>query len=477
VPPLPAAIPSQDYPDWQRLMWGGLPVGSLFIAATVFTLTGIIPNTYHKRRKLRKSWVSWFVDDFHPDAHAPSVDWQFWRRWLKPIPINVTPLDRRTTYGLILLAGIVLVAGTSVTVLYQETQTAEAVVLAYYDDLDFGRFLASYDHLETDMATEEYLRWLSLRGGLVASFSKLENLYIDIEHHGPRSATATVTAEWLTSLGTYPRVETYNMVRVNGLWRLVFEQEPPPPPRETFVVSDEPTFFINTPLADLQDGALNRGVLDRSLLSVSPVQVVYVPEIPISFTPEPYDIDRIEGRFEGLVSVLGEITNRDAFPTHITVTAILRDDEGRRIAQTNAMDVMRHQLLPGETTPFRVDFAGANARDILDISTIKSAELLVRGVPTSYNLDRPLVQTGPTTLYNSGAQQVDIPALLVRYPNWVDRVYMERAIAPDKTGEFIIHPPPDEITRLPVAVTVDGPRLEPWTEPADYGLLVDGYIR
>ena len=477
VPPLPAAIPSQDYPDWQRLMWGTVPVGSLVIAATVFTLTGIIPDTYHKRRMLRKSFMSWFVDDFHPDSQPPGVDWQVWRRWLKPIPINLTPVDRRTLYGVLLLVGLVVAVASVASVLYEETQTAEAVMLAYYDDLDFGRFLASYDHLQSNLGAEEYLRWLSLRGGLVASFSKLENLYIDVEHHGDGRATAHVTADWLTSLGTYPREETYEMVRDGTSWKIVFEEEPPPPPRETFVISDEPIFFINTPLADLEDGALNRGVLDRSLLSVSPVQVVYVPDVAISFTPEPYDIDRIEGRFEGLISVMGEITNLDPYPTHITVTVILRDKEGNRIAETNTMDAMRHQLLPGETTPFRVDFSGADARDILNVAAVKGAEIVVRGVPTSYNLERPLVQVGANTLYNSSAKQVDIPALLVRYPNWIERVYLEQAIAPDETGMFIIPPPPEDIQRLPVAVSVDGPRLEPWSEPPDYGLLVDGYIR
>ncbi|MEO0565679.1 MAG: hypothetical protein AAF125_26465, partial [Chloroflexota bacterium] len=357
-----AAIPVQVYPAWQRLMWGVLPVGSLFVAATVFTLTSVVPAPVRQpkrrvrhyratvagvqpipyirrryrirtqkpairaqrarvapsvslrvrlgnrvrsvrtagqhlvslRRRLLKRprmprfplkdartaatgvvvslqgrllkrphmrrprpralatnarqgfrvWLAkirtWFEDDHHADAEPPSVDWQVWRRWLPKVEIRLHPVARRTLYGILLLALVLGIAAAMGTVVYQEAHTAEAAVLAYYDGLDFGRFVASYDHLQTNMGREEYLRFLSLRGGLVASFSKLENLYITLEHTAPGRATATVTAEWLTSLGTYPRDEQWEMFRQNGEWLLLFDQPPPPPPRGGVIITEAP---------------------------------------------------------------------------------------------------------------------------------------------------------------------------------------------------------------------------------------------
>lgn len=464
VPPLPAAIPQQDYPDWQRLMWGIVPPGSLVVALLVFTLTPMGKPARDSELTMPENkggdWQIW---------------WQYLDRWRERIQFD----DRAQRAVLLAIVGVLILLAVTVyfTFFLGEEWYAEDTLLAYYDAIDFKRFSESYDYLATDLTQEEYLRWLSLRGGLVASFSKLENVYFEVTYQGSREATATVQAEWLTALGMYPQTIVHPMIREDGRWRIVLDEPVPPAPRETLTVSTTPDFYINTPLVDLADGAFNRGTLNRSLLSVSPVEVVYLPSVPISFLPEPYDAPRIEGRFNGLVSVVGQVTNRDTYPAHVTVTAILRGGDGERIAENNAMDVMRHQLLPNETTPFRVDFAGASARDILQLSDIQSVDVIVQGVPTAYNLERPLIQIAPDTLYNSSSQAVDIPSLLVWYGDWVERVYLEQAIRPDNTGTFTLPEKPFDVTPLGLRVLVDGPRLVDWQEPPPYQIVVDGYIR
>ncbi len=463
VSPLPVAIPEQDYPDWQRLMWGVLPISSLGIATLVFLF---VPRGLPAFDALNTGPMQ-------------TSEWLAWQRAIRQFLLRFVPPIwlQRVLMGVVVLGilggGGFLYLTSPVSVL----QSPEDVVLDYYDALDFGRFAESYRYLQTDLSEDEYLRYLSLRGGLVASFSKLENLFIEVETRGNDNATAHVRAEWLTSLGTYPQVVTYDLVRDGLTWRILFEAAPPPLPRETLTVTTETDFFINTPLVDLAEGALNRGTLTRSQLSVSPIKVMYVPDVPISFLPEVFERDRIEGRFDGLISVLGEVTNRDFYPAHITVTVALRGGDGDLLARTNALDVIQHQLLPGETTPFRVDFGGVYARDILQISDIQSVEVIVQGVPTSANLERPLSVIGPGTVYNGTSQQVDIPALLVKYDDWVERVYLERAIAPDKTGAFELPEPPPNRTPLPILISVDGPKLVPWEVPQPYELVLDGYIR
>lgn len=495
VPPLPAEIPVQVYPAWQRFMWGALPVGSLFVTISVFAFTlWIVPrfNLSMQRvpilgRVTRWRIVRfWLIDDDHRDPQPPNEDWQVWRRMARRLipPIRLTPVPRRLLYGVVLLVMIISAVVMGTRTLYEKTISPQAVILDYYDALDFKRFTESYTYLHTDLSLTEYLRWLSLQGGILASFAKLENLYIETSTAQDGTLTAFVTAEWLTALGVYPVAETWELTPLGSTWRLVLDVDVPSLPRETFITDTELSLYLDLPLTSLDETALNRGTLDRALLSVSPINVVYLPKIPIGFAPEPYDAKRIEGRFEGLISVVGAVTNSSAFPAHVTVTAVLRDENGNRLAETNVMDVMMHQLWPMETTPFRVDFEGADAVNIMDITDIASVELLVRGVPTPYNLDRALVLLDEQTLYNVGLRAVDIPHLIVVSTDedggiyWVDDVYLKQAITPDDTLGFELPAIPEDLQMLDLPTQVSGPRLTDWqANNLLPNVVVHGYSR
>lgn len=492
VPPLPAAVPVQVYPAWQRFMWGALPVGSLFVAAFAFLWTSVIVPRF--RLSLVKvpllGWLvrRWFIhfwllnDDRRPPQPA-SEDWQFWKRLLRRVfpGLRLNPLPRRHVYGAVLLGLLLAGAGAGALLLRREVISPERIILAYYDDIDFKRFSASYRFLDTTLTREEYLRWLSLQGGLLASFAKLDNLDIEVTPAADNTARAQVTAEWLTALGTYVVEDEWQMRHTAEGWRLRLEAEAPAVPRETFLGTTGVDFYLDLPLTTLDETALARGVLDRSMLSAAVSRVVYNPDTPISFTPEPYDAARVQGRFSGMISVLGAVSNRSSAPAHITVTAILRGANNVRLAETNAMDAMLHQLLPGEVTPFRVDFFGADAAQILDIESVEAVEVIVRGVPTAYNLARPIVLLAPRLLYNSGSQPIDIPHLLISHLDaddslvWIDSLFLERALPPDRTQSF--EPPPlPRLDILDIPITLTGPRLLPWTDRIP-PVTIHGYTR
>ena len=493
VPPLPAAIPVQVYPAWQRLMWGTLPVASLFVTAFTFFFTTVIVPRFNLRLTtvpILRNIVRWRIIHFwliQDDRREPlpaSEDWQLWKRITRRIfpPLQLNPRPRRVVYGLALAGIVVLIVVSGARSAQQAAISPESVLLRYYDALDFKRFTESYDYLDTNLTRQEYLRWLSLQGGILSSFAKLDNLYMDVEENDDGTLSVEVTAEWLTALGTYPVDERWQLTPHGLSWRLVLDVPPPPEPVETFVTGSEVSIYLDLPLTSLEVTALNRGVLDRASLSVSPVRAVYYPDVPIGFTPEPYDAPRIVGRFEGLISVVGAVTNHAPVPTHITVTGVLRDADGNRLAETNVRDVMIHQLWPEETTPFRVDFDGSAASDILDIEDVASVELIVKGVPTAYNLDRSLVLLDDDTLYNSGLEGVDIPRVLYTFTDadgaitWVESVYLEQAIEPGDMLDFIHPVYPQSLIDLELPVSVTGPRLVDWQSPPPF-ISVHGYNR
>lgn len=498
VPPLPAAIPMQVYPAWQRLMWGVLPVGSLFVALSIFALTAwfaprlSISEHWRQFPILRRiaTWCfiqRWILNDQAIPAMNNSSDWQIWRRLIARLPlhINLTPLARRALYGTLLLGAVLALLLMLGFRLRQATISPEAVILAYYDNLDFKRFSQSYDYLDTTLSRQEYLRHLSTQGGIVASFAKLNNLHTDIIPLTADTLRARVDVEWLTALGTYQRTYRHTLRRVEGTWKIEYIAPRLQAPRETFISTADVGFYQDLPLQTLNQTALTRGVLDRSVLSVRDLRLVYAPTLPIGFTPEPYDAGRITGRFQGLISVIGAVKNADSLPSHVTLTAILRNAQGERIAETNAMDALIHQLLPQEVSPFRIDFFGADASQILAIDDIASVEVLVRGVPTAYNLERPfsLTQQGQNlTLYNGGRRLIDVPRLIVAHESrlgglrWVDAMTLEFAVAPDDSQSVRLPSPPPQLRTLNVPITLSAPRLTPWTGDIPH-YLAYGYSR
>ena len=385
------------------------------------------------------------------------------------------------------MLGIIAIIAAIVIMTRRSQLSPERVLLAYYDSIDFKRFADSYNYLDTTLTLEEYLRWLSLRGGIVASFAKLDNMFPQFETIDATHLKVNVTTEWVTSLGTYTQYETQEMVLTGLGWRIVLNAEPPPLPRETTLAAPQIDWFQNLPLGTLDKLELSRGVFDRSLISTSKARLYYLPQMPIGFKPTGPDATR-KGRWEGLLTVVGEVTNRDALPVHVTVTAILRDAKGNRLAQMNAMDMLRHELLPGESSPYRIDFFGAEATELLDPFSVKAVEVIVQGVPIASNLDRSLVLLNDHTIHNSGAKTVDIPRVfkIWRTPSgdvrWVNGQYLELSVSPGRVLSFTAPAdiPPD-LLEIAVPISVDGPRLAPWqsqgqgaTPPA---LIVYGYIR
>lgn len=491
VSPLPTTIPAQIYPSWQRLMWGTLPVGSLFVSIFIFAITGFWRWRGWKveRLPLLARLAHWRVVrsilwEGHRTAQPAHIDWQFWkrytRRWFPQM--RLLPYRRRALYGALLAVVVIGMAGGIFLFMRRGGVTPEVALLGYYDDLDFKRFTQSYDRLLTDLSREEYLRWLSQQGGILASFAKLENLAITVNPLADGEVQAHVQADWLTALGTYVVPSDYVLRLTSTGWRIVFDVAVPPLPRETLITQSSTVSYLDTPLSTLDDTALARGILDRSLLSVGELRAVYSVDASVSFTPETYDAARVKGRFEGVISIIGAVTNHDTYPAQVSLSAVLRDADGNRLAQTNAMDVFLHQLLPGETSPFRIDFAGAEAAQITDIANVSSVEVVAQGVPTAYNLARPLISIAPGVLYNAGALAVDIPRVLTTFFDtddqllWVEGTYLTSAITPDRSASYTPPTLPLNFRTLNLPITINGPRLTEWADTVPEQ-VVYGYSR
>lgn len=475
VPPLPDVLPRREIPTFQRVMWGTIPLAA--IAAALLALTaawwqhsvGAALRWLGVARVARRltlpvwrhvegfsAWMDGLLrrwSYFEADPTRQKARWQLQLEGLRDrLPAMAPPppngqVVRSVVAGVLL--GVVIVGG--VGLLRARATSPQGVILAYYDDLDFRRFDEAYAHLDpnTRPTFAEWQLVRSVQAGIVTNYGKLEQIEIEVtERYGGR---ATVRAElvWLTSLGRYPQTVEHEIVRRGGQWHISPVMPVIPLPDDQFVRTVEVN-YLNQGRRDVTTSTTAYGdILDRPEVTVLSSRVVE------------------QG---GRISIVGEVLNRDVNPADLTVTATLYDAEGEALSRYNAQDVVMHKLLPGERTPFRVDFegvAGLRLEEALefdpeaftapDISKPIAAYLVrVGAVVAQQDLHREVTLQNMQVqqhggewivrgeLFNTGLREATIPHLLLTYYDeagrvlWVDHAYVEDAVRPRRTAPFTV---------------------------------------
>lgn len=482
VEPLPAGRFRQELPQWQRLMWGVLPLTAVFAAMAVLLASALGADPARVRlpppRLVRR--VGARIDrrlasaaSRIPTAGKPPI-WQTWRtfaaRWGARL---VAPVQRRRRRVQALAVVMLLVLGGAL-VLTRATSpaTPQDTVFNYYDALDLREIDVAYGLLDPELRPSytQFLTERSVVNGLVASYARLDR--IDTTSVQIDGDTARIESElvYLTALDEHRVTESDVLHRSDGRWVLV---------PHTIDITIPPDQLVSRPSVDyvsqgrrqITDGTTAyQDVIDRPELRILSSRLV---------------------RYAGQLSVVGELRNDDVDPGYITVSAELVDERGDVLTSYTAATGAVHTALPGEIVPFRIDFEGiaglvANegsgtsvehveftpgARTPLTLDPLRIAEVRVsaKAVVTSLDLDRSLaaqrlevVDGGRTLrgeLRNDGLDEVTVPHVFLTMRDtdgevgWVDDVYASDAIRPQRSGTFVITPPPpSEIERIDVPV-------------------------
>ncbi|MFN8501390.1 hypothetical protein [Kouleothrix sp.] len=491
IPPMPEAPPRKEIPYYQRVMWGVVPMSAITAALIAFAapvwwpyLRWLFSRSRDERPKTKPRWAIgrrllqrsglpglwFFVLRLAPALNrrllawsalpagddSPQVRWQVWLGWASrlPRPRPATPTAQHVR--LALLTAIGLAGAASAAGWYRAlAHTPTAVVQGYYDDLDFRRFSMAYERLDpqTRPGYDQYLIDLSVQGGMVASYGKLNNVRVTTLAAEPERVTLVAATDWVTSLSSYSTTQTLTLVRRDGQWYI----EPDPvdntvPPEQFFRRGEVGYVAAGRRRVTNQPTSFN-DILDRPDLQVLSARLV---------------------KHNGRYSVVGELINNASDPADATVTAFLRDADGQELIRYNAQEGMVHKLLPKEATPFRVDFegvAGAVLSDTLDLKNFKpgaftppiltrpigSFGVYAKGVATQRDLDRGLtlqnLQVQPLPgggarltgqLLNTGTHEATIPHVLLTYYDarnqvvWVDHVFIRDAVRPQHMQQIDI---------------------------------------
>lgn len=475
IPPLPEVLPRKEIPIWQRLMWGILPLTAIslaIIAVTFHTMQdvrGRIPklpplNEQEIRLPDRLNHFLWTRSGFPELDESEPVMVQKWVDRLRQLryPTPAAPSAKMVRSLAVLLSAVI-----ALTLLYREydsrATSPEAIMLAYYDDLDFRRFNDAHARLNplTRANFDKYLLDLSVDGGFLASYAKLDALEtIIIKEETDRLEVEAHTA-WVTSLSTYETVQTHTFSRIDGDWYI----EPNP-----VDISVPPDQFFRRPI--IAWGSQGRRQASTETTSFADVQDRPKLEILSARLVEIGD----------RVSVVGELINTDADPGDVTVTSLLYAEDGFTLSKYNAQDAILHKLLPKEVTPFRIDFEGVAGTNLGKFASVEVAELEAKknhddenafapdaftaptineiidsfevygkAVVTGRDLDREVgaqnisFETDGNTVYllgeliNAGTEEAVIPHVLITYYNeanhvvWVDEFYIEASVRPQRT--------------------------------------------
>lgn len=492
IPALPEALPRKEIPVYQRAMWGIVPMGAIFSALTLLGVYAArramraggylgpseTPGPRQRggararrllarpraalRAAARLATAPWRRLDglllrwsaLPPGDQGPPIPWQIWNRWLAALP-RPRPVARPAR-AIRVAALAVLAFALAVQGAISYTRGAarpEAVVEAYYDDLDFRRFEAA--HARLDPATrpdfERYVLDLSLRGGLIASYGKLDSVRVRPLRASADRITVAVETLWVTALSLYPSTREHELVRRGGAWYLVPDAPAEQAPAELFIRRPSLEFYAPDTRPRDEQVALPPAASDRPRIEVRSARLV-----------------RLGERY----SLVGEVSSRDPDPADLTVTAVLYGAGGAELSRYNAQSAILHKLLPGETTPFRVDFEGVAGTMITDTlqpgefapgaftppdlrEPVERFAVSARAVVTGRELSRALalqelrVAVAPDgaltlsgALHNTGTTEATIPQLLVTCYDaagrvrWVEQRFVESGVLPQERRPF-----------------------------------------
>jgi hypothetical protein len=390
-----------------------------------------------------------------------------------------SPLKTRLIRTFWLAAGVGAI-GLVIALIWVVTRPAEAAeytVKQYWNDVSFRRYNLAFERIQPrgGLTLERYLLDLSVRGGLRSGYAKLDTIQSTVIAQDEKRALIRSELSWITSLHRLQEEVTQELERTKDGWRIVAEPLLKPRSRDRFSEQVEVSYYraprrLTTGITDSND------LLDRPQLALIGSRLV-TREIQVE-QPRP-TVSTLPPKTipERVYSVVGELQNIDARPADITVTAVLRDAGGLEVRRNNAATAIIHKLLPGERTPFRIDFVGSNAPDNLE--DVSNFEVFARAVVTQRNLERSLgswtrQEAGGlrASVFNVGTHEVTIPRALVS-------LYDAKGIAWVEERDLIEALPPRDVVsttlpdRLPKGYAVRQDRMR----GSDAGRVFDSDLK
>lgn len=423
IAPLPSILPKDEVPLFQKLLWGIIPCTTVLIALLLL---------------LKSLWKS----SFNKDKRLP-IYFNF-KQDYKTAP-------KLLYYSSIVWTGILvllLMLGGYQFYLKNTTQRSpENVIKAYYDAIDFKEFERAHSYLDpdSDKTLSQFMLEVSVSDGLLSSYAKLDSLHIEVTSQTDTTAQGVVDALWITPLKEISTQDKVRLRRQNGLWYIFPKTVDPDIPPDQLLIQSGTTYYNHGKRAVTSEQTHHEDVLKQPVVEVLSARLVQI---------------------DSTYAIIGEIQNVDNIPADISVTGALYNAQNKELARFNAKDVIKHKLLPKETTPFRINFEGiAWATTGQEKPTTYDPTLFtqinISEQPLNFEIQvranvatSDLYQTVSIAnthskdqhikgfLFNPSMEEATIPQLLISYYDdakellWVDATYIDESVRQQRKRPF-----------------------------------------
>ena len=399
VPPLQKYLPSKNIPKVQRLMWGILPLSCFGLALLIYLLAR---TKFHEK----EDWELLAMEDYYEPKH----NWTGFMLWI------------------LLISGLLGFMIIKDRIFNSKQASPENLALAYFDALDFKNFEDAFALMdpETKPVFDQFMLELSVEDGILASFSKLDKLDFEVNNNG-NDAKVIVDAHWVTSIHEYKSRHLLKMIRRGSKWYLK---------KDEFEKNIPANQFFS--LADLD--FKNQGRRKAKITETDKEDVLDRPEIHVIQS----QLIKSQDQF----FVVGSAQNIDNVPSFVSIEAILYDDKGNEIDRAKAGHMMVHDLMPKETSPFRIDFKNGPyyhkaSNAVLFIRSLATDKQFYKfhGIKELKHAKEDIVSG---QVINYGTKEMNIPQLihaeydLDKNLIWVGHSFLEKGVRPQRKKSFEI---------------------------------------
>ncbi|TKD62321.1 hypothetical protein [Flavobacterium sp. ASW18X] len=425
IKPIPEIKPYKDYPRYQRLMWGIIPVSTVLIALFVnirlivisaFKLKKTEPAAYEKFRTV--------TFGFKPKLAGIMAGW------------------------------FVFTLGCIFYIIYfffiqsQEQISPENVILAYHDDLDFKRFKKAHSYYDEDYGKtfDQFMLETSVSDGLLNSYGKLNGIEFDIFDRTENHAKARVYTEFITPLTYVLDTTVYELnKKKDNKWYIVPDVFDVDVPNEQLYSVSEPKYKNHGRRRVTTQQTFHEDIVPQPVVEVLEAKLI---------------------ESDNQFYIIGRLQNIDNLPADINVKSTIYTKDYKEMGVYNAQNFVKHKLLPKEHSAFKIHFEAVAWQKIKDsmpqvfdpdtftpmvwqeypqifdlqISANGSSQDLYREV----TLNDVQIEDDRVTgyLYNYGISDVTIPQLIISYYNddnelvWVDEDIVMQTIRPQRKSPF-----------------------------------------
>lgn len=409
ISPLPSILPKDDVPLFQKLMWGIIPFSTVVISIFLY-LGSMLFYSYRKKEKKRL-----FIYENGPET-------QKGQRWLYGISIF--------WLGVMIVLASIMVYGIYVEKSVQ--LTPESVVTAYYDAIDFKEFERAHSYIDpaSDKDISQFMLEVSVTDGLLSSYAKMDSIAVTVVDQNESTAKAIAKIKWITPLKEIQTTDTLSITKNKGDWFIVPKEVDPDIPPDQLMFESGTRFFNHGKRKITSEQTFHEDVLKQPVVEVTTAKMI---------------------QRDSTFYIVGSIQNVDNIPADIAVTGALYDSDNKEIARYNSQDIVKHKLLPKETTPFLIQFdITYDEETIYQVpsnfevqvkANVATTDLYQTVAPSQIDINESQI-TG--FLFNPSIEAATIPQLLLSYYDhakeliWTEAIYIDESVRPQRKRPFSI---------------------------------------